>query len=710
MRAPRAIGQGLLVVCLHVASANVSFAEEPAPEASRQKASEPAPREPQPPLEPEHTTHTPVSQQTDYDEIVVTAAPHARRRFDVVQGTTVLSQEDLERAIQPSLGETLAELPGVSSTYFGPGASRPVIRGLDGPRIRVLQNGLGTLDASVTSPDHAVVADPLAASRIEIIRGAGTLAYGTSAIGGVVNVDDGRIPAELPADVVEGDVRALYGSAADEKSAGAGLTTSVGPVALRGAGFFRGTNDLQIPGFATSDALRSFRADVPAGPYGIAENTDTDSLGGTLGASWIGEDAMLGAAFGVNDSNYGVPAEPGEDVRIDLLQRRLDVNGSLQRDWLVFEETSFKYGYGRYEHTEIEDGAAATEFDNRGHEARIDLVQAPWRELHGSVGAQIHSRDLSAVGVETFVPPSETLSWGLFAIEELHQGPVTLEAGLRYERQTVSAGSVGFDRDFDTVSFSAGIGWEVIENWLLGLSLSRTERAPSAEELLSNGPHLATAGFEIGDPTLGKEAGFTIEATARKRRGRFSGGVNFYWTRFDDFVVLQNLGFVDETGAPDPMGELMLRRYVQVDTDFIGGEVTGAFEAIQTDAFTGVVDLGLDWVKATARNATSDRLPRIPPLRIKGGIEGRSERADLRVELWWVAEQDRTAAYELPTDDYLMVNLILTLHPFPDRRNVTLIVQGRNLTDAEARVHSSFLKDRLPLPGREARVGLRVAF
>jgi len=696
----------VVAALLHLSMPPPLAAEEASPEDPAVTTEAVAPE----PGAPDRTTHTPVAQPTDYDEIVVTAAPHARRRFDVIQGTSVLSQEELERAIQPNLGETLGELPGISSTYFGPGASRPVIRGLDGPRVRVLQNGLGTLDASVTSPDHAVAADPLSASRVEIVRGAGTLAYGTSAIGGVVNVDDGRIPDEPPGDVVEGDVRALYGSAAGEKSAAAALGTSVGPVAMRGSGFFRGTNDLQIPGFATSDALRTMRPDLPVGRHGVATNTATDSRGGTLGTSWLGEDAMLGAAFGVDDSSYGVPAEPGADVRIDMLQRRLDVNGSLDREWLAFEKASFKYGYGRYRHTESEGGVPATRFDNRGHEARVDLVQQQWGDLHGSMGAQIAARDLSATGAESIIPRNDTLNWGLFAIEELHLDPFTLEAGLRYERQSVSAPGLGFDRDFDTISVSTGIGWEVIENWLLGLSLSRTERAPSAEELLTNGPHLATSGFEIGDPSLGKEAGLTLEATARKRRGRLTGGVNLYWTRFDDFIVLQNLGFVDDTGAPDPLGDLVLRRYRQVDVDYLGGELTGAVEAIQTDDFTGVLDVALDWVHATVRNATADRLPRIPPMRIKAGIEGRSERADLRFELWWVDAQNRTAAYELPTDSYLMLNLILTLHPFPDRRNVTVIVQGRNLTDAEARVHTSFLKDRLPLPGREARVGLKVAF
>jgi iron complex outermembrane receptor protein len=656
------------------------------------------------------TTHTPVRQHTDYDEIVVTASPHARRRFDVIQGTTILSEEALEQSIQSTLGETIAELPGVSSTYFGPGASRPVIRGLDGPRVRVLQNGIGTLDASVTSPDHAVVADPLAANRIEIIRGAGTLLYGSSAIGGVVNVDDGRIPIELPGDVADGDVRVLYGSAAQEKSAGAGVTTALGPVAFRASGFFRASEDLSIPGFAISQELKRARPDTPLGPHGVALDTDTESKGGTIGTSLIGELGMVGVSFGIDDSQYGVPAEPGERVRIDLQQTRVDVRAELDREWLIFERTDFRFGFADYEHTEIEGGLTGTVFDNTGYEGRVVLVQQPWKDLHGSVGFHFGVRDFEAVGEEVFTPPNRSWSWALFGVEEYHLGPVTLEAGLRFEQQNTELAQLPLGRTFDMISFSAGAGWSPAPDYLFGITLSRTERAPSPEELLSNGPHLATAGFDVGNPFFGKEAGLTIELTARKRRGRWSGGVNFYYTRFDDFIYLQNRGFVDETGSPDPMGELMLRTYQQADAEFIGGEVQAAVDVIRHERFTGVIDGALDWVTGTVQNPTSDRLPRIPPLRLKGGIEARSELADLRFELWWVREQLRTAAWELPTDDYLMLNLIFTAHPFPDARNVTLIVQGRNLTNAEARVHSSFLKDRLPLPGREARVGMRVAF
>jgi len=659
------------------------------------------------------TSHTDGSQTNDYDEIVITATPHARRRFDVIQGTNTLSNEELERSIQSSIGETLAEQPGISSTYFGPGASRPVIRGLDGPRIRVLLNGIGTLDASVTSPDHAVLSDPLTAKRIEVVRGAGTLIYGSSAIGGVVNVIDGRIPEELPADVAEGEVRVLYGSAAEEKAGGAGITGALGPVAARASGFYRSSNDLSIPGFAVSDRLAAQDPGIDRGPYGTALSTDVDAAGGTLGASWIGSDAMVGGAYGISTSNYGVPSEPGEDVRIDLKQHRGDLRAQLDRDLGPFDEADFRFGHSSYRHQEIENGIVATTFLNDGYEGRLDLVQRPWHDLHGSTGFQFHVRDFEAIGDEVFTPPSETVSFGLYTVEEVHLRDITVEGGLRYEHQSIDstllATSIPYARSFDTVSFSFGAGWTFLDDYLIGGSISRSQRAPVVEELLSLGPHLATGGYEVGDPALDEETGLTFELTLRKRAGRLSGGVNIFYTRFDDFIFQTNGPRVDEDNNLDPSGALIRRKFVQQGADFWGGELQGAFEFIQHEAYTGAVDLALDYVQATSRD-TGLPLPRITPLRIKGGIEGRSRFADVRLEAMWVNAQNRVAPGELPTDAYVLLNTILTLHPFPDRRNVTLVVQGRNLLDQEARVHSSFLKDELPLAGREARVSLQVMF
>ena len=666
------------------------------------------------------TTHQSIPQSTDFDEIVITGAPHSRTRFDVIQGTSVLSKEELEGALMPTLGETLAELPGVSSTYFGPGASRPVIRGLDGPRVRVLQNGLGTLDASVTSPDHAVVTEGLLMERVEIIRGAGTLLFGGSAIGGVINVDDGRIPLEVPSDYVNGDVRVLYGSAANEKSGSMALTGGVGEVAVRAAGAFAQSDNLQIPGYAVSSALAAKQPDIERGPYGVALSTETDRRTGMAGASWIGDNSMLGASYGVMQDNYGVPAEPGEPVEIDLLQKRFDSRGTLGESFLIFDQASFKYGYADYQHKELEgdEQELATLFKNKAHEARIDLTQKEYKDLHGTVGFQILHRDFEAAGEEAYVPPNVTTNWGLFAVEEYHWDQFRFEGGLRYEWQQVKSDSVGFERTFSVVSFSAGAGYTFLEDYLVGLFISRTERAPGPEELLSYGAHLATGGFDIGDQNLNKESGWTIEGTLRRKQGRFTGGINMYWSRFTDFIYQENGFYCDAEDSPagpicvpNPVGgELQLRAYTQNDVDFWGGEITGAFDFYQSDDYTGLVDVAFDWVNANVRNGPSGTLPRIPPYRVKAGIEGRSDYADLRFEVWWVRAQDRVAENELPTDSYVMLNLIFTAHPFPDQRNVTLVAQGRNLLNEEARVHSSFLKDKLPLPGREARLSLSVAF
>lgn len=653
--------------------------------------------------------HSPTGQSADYDEIVITASPHPRRRFDVIQGTVVISHEELDRALQATLGETLAELPGVSSSYFGPGASRPVIRGFEGPRVRVLQNGMGTLDASVTSPDHALAIDPLQAARVEIIRGAGTLLYGSAAVGGVVNIDDGRIPARLPDEYVEGDVRALYGTAAGEKSAGAGVTAALGPTALRAAGFFRSANDLSIPGFPVSSEFAALNPDVGRGPEGSVPNSDMESKGGTLGGSWVFDAGVLGAAYGTVDSDYGVASTPDEPVRIDLDQRRVDALGEWNREFALFDRARAQVAYASYEHDEIESGEIATRFDNEAWEGRLELVQKEWKNLHGSAGFHFYSRDFAAIGEEVFTPPNETLMWGLFAVEEAHLDPFILEAGLRYEHQQSRARTLGVDRSFDALSFSLGAGWSPREDILLGLSVSRTERPPSAEELFSDGPHLATRGFDVGDPTLDEEKGLTLEATARRREGRITGGVNVYYTHFDDFIFLESIGFADDDGNLDPDGDLIRREYRHSTADFYGGEFQLAAEAIQRDRFTGIVDFALDYVHAEERS-NDEPLPRIPPLRFKAGIEGRSDYLDGRVELWWVGEQDRVARFELPTDGYYLLNASLTIHPFAEERDVTLLVQGRNLTDREARNHVSFVKDLVPLPGRDVRLALRVGF
>ncbi len=666
------------------------------------------------------SSHKEAPASANYDELVITGVTQPRTRFDVIQSTSVLSQETLQVAIMPTLGETLSELPGISSTYFGPGASRPVIRGLDGPRVRVLLNGLGSLDASVASPDHAVGTEGLLTNRIEVIRGAGTLLYGSSAIGGVINVDDGRIPLELPNGPIEGEVRALYNSAASDKGGSLGLTTGTGPFALRASGAFAQSNDLSIPGYAVSDALAAEQPGIERGPFGVGLSTQTDRLAGTVGGAWVSGENRLGLSYGVIDSNYGSPAEPGEPIEIDLHQERVDAQGQWSEPVPYLEKAEFKYGYSDYGHDEIEGGTElASRVTSHAHEVRVYFFHDPIGSVNGRFGVQLLHRDFDVEGEEAFVPPSTTENWGFFILEEYERGPIRLELGARAEHQSIESDAQNFARDFNAFSFSLGASYSFLDGWMTGMSLSRTERPPAAEELLSNGAHLATGGFDVGNPDLRMESGVMVEGTVKRQVGRWTGALNLYWSGFSDFIYQANGEYCDADedaqGAPicvpNPAGgELQYRQFVQHDVNFWGGEVLGSYRFYESEHYTGNLDLAFDWTRAELANGSGGTIPRIPPHRLKFGLEGKSRYADLRGELWWVGAQDRVAANELPTDSYLMLNLILTAHPFPNQRNVTLVAQGRNLLDEEARVHSSFLKDKLPLGGREARLNINVAF
>ncbi len=639
------------------------------------------------------------------DEIVVTISGHEKSRFDVIHGTNVLDGDDLRRQLEAGIGDTLSRQTGVSSTGFAPGASRPVIRGLGGPRVRVLQNGVGTVDASTTSEDHAVASEPLLAERIEVLRGAGTLRYGSSAVGGVVNVIDGRVPSRVPENGMEAVVEGGYGSAADERRAAGAANAAVplgpGHLVIHGDGFIRRTHDLEVPG-------------------GRVENSAVESHGGSGGLSFVGDDGFLGVSFSRGETVYGVPLGEEEDeeghheeeehgdeehghenVQIDGRQNRFDLASELRRDFGPFAAVAGRAVWADYQHTELEGGERGTVFENRGLEGRLELIQQPFGALDGVVGFQFLTRDFEAIGEEAFVPQTDTLQWGLFAVEELHLDPFTIEGGLRLERTEYDP-SRGFgDASFTGVSASLGAAWEPTEEWILGASLSRTERAPSVEELFSDGPHLATGGFEIGDADLDEEVAWSLELTTRRRLGRLTGGLNLFYTRFEDFIFQQEAGGIED-GLP-------IRLYVQRDAMFHGAELDIAYELFETDAWTGILDLGADYVRGREHNGSD--LPRIPPIRVRVGAEARSTWVDGRIEVLWVDDQSRVADGEAPTDDHTLLNASLSFRPMPEKRpDLSILLQGRNLTDEKARNHVSFLKDQLPLAGRDVRVSVRLAF
>ena len=651
----------------------------------------------------------------DYEELVVTASPLGRTRFGVLQGTSVLQGEELDRKRNSSIGETLALEPGINSNFFTPASSRPVIRGQQGVRVELLNDGLRSLDASAVSPDHAAVAEALTAQRIEVLRGTAALLYGSSAAGGVVNVLTGRIADESPEDGWDVFATGDWGSNGNLREGGGAAEAELGDFVLHVDGFGRAQDDYAIPGYAESDALLASEGETRDGPpEKKVENSDLTASGAGAGLSWLQDWGHIGVSGGFQQSNYGVPghshdedpppAIPEPPVRIDLDRWRIDVGAEAEIDLVVFDEAKFGFVYSDYVHSELEGDEVATVFNNDGFDLRLELLQTPLGPLDGATGLQVTRSEFGAVGDEAFVPPATTLNVGLFFVEEIALDPwvegLGLEAGFRYEHQTVSA-EANPDRRFDGVSVSGGVGWQFIPDYIVGVTGFRTERLPQSVELYSDGPHLATASYDLGDATLDKEVSKGIEFALRRQGGRLTGGIGAFYTAYEDFV------YRSPTGAE--IDDLPVYQYVGRDAEFVGAEFDAHLSVWENEHVTVGLDFVVDYVRARLKNS-DENLPQIPPLRVLGGLELSSLWADLHLETQWAAEQDQTAPGELPTAAFVLVNLFVEIRPIRGEDNLSIFMNARNLADQEARSHSSTLKDLAPLPGRDFRLGLNLRF
>lgn len=661
------------------------------------------------------------------------------QRLDMLAGTSVIEGEELQRSLDGQIGEMLTKLPGVSATSFSPGASRPVLRGLQGDRVRVLIDGIGSIDAANVSTDHAVPIDPLTAERIEVLRGPAGLLYGSSAIGGVVNVIDKRIPRRVPDERAHIDALAALDTAYDLREGGASVDMPLGSVvAFHLDGSWRKTDDVEIPGYVLADPLRQelladAEEEVEEGHLAEAAElletanqsdvlpnsaTETWSLGG--GLAWFGEGASFGASVSYYDSHYGVPARPdavhhheaGEDeaegahehgdetVTIGLEQWRADFRGSVDLGSGVFEELTTRWAYSDYQHTEFEGDEVGTVFLVEGIEGRVELIQRERNGWRGSIGGQILFRKFAAVGPEAFVPPNSTGSFALFTLQEIDFDPFELEGGLRYEHTDVKADTLGLSRSFDTVSGAIGLAYSPMPGLRLGLNGSRAARAPSAEELFADGPHIATQQFEIGDPDLDPETAWGLEAYARGSLGGADFGFSVYQNWFDDFIYLQPTGEEED--------ELPVYQQLQQGADFFGFEAEASVPLFRAGGFRLIGDVQGDYIRATLNDGSP--VPRIPPLSLLGALEAQSDMLDLRAEVQWFDEQDRIAESETPTGAFAHVNLSLAWKPLRGGENVTVMLQANNLFDAEGRRHASVTKDFVPLAGRNLKLSVKGSF
>lgn len=617
------------------------------------------------------------------DELVVTATADARTLAELAQPVGVLSGAELAVAARGSLGETLSTQPGVNSTFFGAGASRPVVRGQGGNRIRILENGVDSGDVSDTSPDHAVALDPLSAEKIEVVRGAATLLYGSNAIGGVVNVIDDRIAEYRSSSPIEGRVQLVGGSNADETTGAIAVGGSLGALAWRAGGFTRTSDD-----YASGD--------------GEVVNSDSESDGANLGLSFVGERGFFGAAYRAYDANYGNPAE--EEVRLDQRQRRIDVRGGITTPVGIFKNLRLRFGQSDYEHTELEGSEVGTVFLNDAWEARLD---APHRQLgifQGAVGLQVANRAFEAIGEEAFVPPTDNDTWAAFLFEEIGTGAFRAQMGVRHEHQDSSAEGQP-DRTFSGTSASLGGLWRPNEDYALALTASRSVRIPDPEQLYADGPHIATGVYEIGDPNLREETTLGVDLALRKTTGRLRGSLSLFSSQVDDYVYDDFTGEVVE-GEEDV---LPVVRFVQADAEFTGAEAEVHFDLVHSDPHHLELELFGDLVRAELRG-TGEPLPRIPAARFGGGLRYQGSPFSASLFCRRTQDQDRISEFETPTAGHTFINASIGYRFYLGGTVHDLVLAGTNLTDEYAQEHISYLKEVAPLPGRDVRLTYRLAF
>ncbi len=651
----------------------------------------------------------PVTESKPLLEITVTASPLGRTADQLVQPVVVLGGEELQAKRRGTIGQTLEQELGISTTDFGLGAGRPVIRGQSGPRVEVLSNGISAMDVSDLSPDHAVTINPLQAQQIEIIKGPATLLYGSSAAGGVVNVNDNRLPLEVT-EGFNGLVEGFAGSNAGERSLSGDLNLGQGPHQLH-ADFTRSSSDdYRIPGQAGVDG---------SGSSGRLSNSDTRLDAGALSYSHINDAGdAYGLAISQYQTRYGLPVEPA--AFIDMKQTRVDAQALVRNPGAGLDSLRLRVGNSRYQHTEYEDAVTpGTRFENDQYQARVEAVHKTIAGFRGVLGLQGGYRDFSAMGDEAYVPPVKSHTTGIFLVEEKKTAFGKIEFGARAEqsRYDPEAGHPG--RRFRPLSYSAGSIFDLGPDTHFKTTVTHAERTPAAEELYANGPHAATATFERGNNGIRKERANDIDIGIDHHQGRISLEGSVFYKQVKDYIYLSEVDGngdgsadrVDDVGVIDPAGEFLLADYRQADARFHGYEAAATYAILpdgpvllSTRVFTDSVRGQLDEASVTGgRN-----LPRITPTRYGVSLHGHYQRFAANLSFTHASAQDRIAALETRTSGYNLLNADLN-YRLPLDREASLFLRGNNLLDDDIRRSTSFIKDDAPAPGRGLVIGFRVA-
>jgi len=736
-----------------------------------------------------------VLKPSSVENIVVTANALQSSVLESVTPVTVIGAEKLRKIEAPTLGETLKNAPGVHSTYFGPVSSSPVIRGNDGPRVKIVQNGLDVSDVSRVGPDHNVATTLSSATQVEILRGPATLQYGSGAIGGVVNVVDKRIP-QYQLEGVEGEAETSYSTVNNGSYTRADVTGGSGNIVWHVDGFYRDTDNADIPGFASIDPDEDE-------PNGVLESSAMKTSNIVAGLSYVADEGYFGFAVEQLDNEYGVPGHShahgeeehdehdedleGEDhdheghdheehgdegVLLDVDMTRYQAAGEWHSPVRGLTNLKFAAAYTDYEHAEIEDGEPGTVFTNESSDIRLSAYHEEVNGWHGVFGLQFNHSDYNAVGEEAFTPANTTSSYALYIVEQKKVGDVTFELGGRLERTTLDAEAseveldvlheehegeehegeehdeeheehavaLNFpDYDFTSLSLSAGANWEYQEGHSIAVTLSRSERAPSQQELFSAGQHLATQSYEVGlvfdmdeeghieEGLKGvkEEVSTNLDITFRKFTGSWGYSASFFYNQADDYIFQTSTGLIalsehEEHGehedeelegeleghGHDEHGDeegLPIYYFQQADADIWG------FEAETYVDLTDTLRLTVfgDYIRAEVED---DNLPRTPPLRFGSELSYVNDGLSADVGFTWYDDQTEVASFETATDGYTLVNASVQYEFGAQGIDWVVFARGENLTDEEARVHTSFLKDQAPLPGRNFTMGVRALF
>jgi len=645
------------------------------------------------------------------EEVVVTALAVRSSVDDAIQPVEVLSGDKLQQQLSSSIGETLAKQPGITATYFGPSASRPIIRGLSGERVQVLEDSLSALDVSSLSEDHAVSIEDSLAKQIEIVKGPAALLYGSGAVGGVVNVLTNRIPDRAGTQPVSGSVSLRADSATQERAGVAVLELSNECIAVHLDGYKKQSDDVTVPGSAFSPAAQ--QAALDAGPdafipQGRIYNSASESRGGAAGVSWLGDAGFVGMSVSGFSTFYGAPLAPGENpadggTHIDMQQTRYDLkaqlNGTADNS---FKALRIRAAHNNYQHAELEaGGAVGTQFEQQGDEVRV-AVDHQFGIVQGSAGVQYKHLDFAALGDERFVPPSVTSNTGVFLFEQVPLDPVTLQAGVRIERQRITPDAESGLPDYGKTAASTSLGglWKFSNQQSLAVNVTRSQRHPTATELYADGPHEATGQFVIGSTALHTESANTMDVIWR-------GGdivhwhVSAYLNQFRNYIYLQPTGDVED-GLP-------VYEYRQSDARYIGAEAALRWHVFEQGKQHFDVQLSSDVVRATL--ADGSPVPQIPPFRIGVEFDYAQGPWQSTLSAFRYARQDRVAANESTTDGYTLLDASVNYQwDLSDTSTLQAFLKGSNLTNTEARRHTSPLKEYAPLPGRSATLGMTLKF